>query len=154
MVLHGSKWKVALENDPPEYSYFPHACVQWKEKRIMDRTLWYTCENGGRRSGMRLSRIRGIVANYLASQVKDPRIDSHQHQKDSWHIWRHLRKDIVSSCNLCWLLIFLHGRSRIYCVASLQAGLVSRISPLHSTLLRAASNKGALFQILFKSICG
>ena len=29
------------------------------------------------------SRIRGVVANYLASQVRDPGIDSHQHLKDS-----------------------------------------------------------------------
>ena len=28
-----------------------------------------------------LSRIRGVVANYLASQTRDPGIDSHQHQK-------------------------------------------------------------------------
>ena len=28
-------------------------------------------------------RIRGVVANYLASQVRDPGIDSHQHLKDS-----------------------------------------------------------------------
>ena len=27
-------------------------------------------------------RIRGVVANYLASRARDPRIDSHQHQKD------------------------------------------------------------------------
>ena len=46
------------------------------------------------------SRIRGVVANYLASQVRDPGIDSHQHLKDSWHIWRHLRNDTVFSCNL------------------------------------------------------
>ena len=26
--------------------------------------------------------IRGVVANYLASQARDPGIDSHQHQKD------------------------------------------------------------------------
>ena len=45
---------------PPEYSYFPHACVQWKEERTMDRTLWYTCENGGR-GGMWLSRIRSWI---------------------------------------------------------------------------------------------
>ena len=44
-------------------------------------------------------------------------IDSHQHQNDSWHIWRHLRKDIVSSCDLFWWLIFLHGCSRTYRVA-------------------------------------
>ena len=47
-----------------------------------------------------LSRIRGVVANYLASQARDPGIDSHQHLKDSWHIWRHLRNDTVFSCNL------------------------------------------------------
>ena len=29
------------------------------------------------------NRIRGVVANYLASQARDPGIDSHQHQKDS-----------------------------------------------------------------------
>ena len=75
-----------------------------------------------------VSRIRGVVANYLASQVRDPGIDSHQHQKDSWHIWRHLRNDIVFSCNLCCLLIFLHGCSRTYRVASLRAGPVGRIS--------------------------
>ena len=75
-----------------------------------------------------MSRIRGVVANYLASQVRDPGIDSHQHQKDSWHIWRHLRNDTVFSCNLRCLLIFLHGRSRTYRVASLRAGPVGRIS--------------------------
>ena len=75
-----------------------------------------------------MSRIRGVVANYLASQVRDPGIDYHQHQKDSWHIWRHLRNDIVFSCNLRCLLIFLHGRSRTYRVASLCAGPVGRIS--------------------------
>ena len=37
-----------------------------------------------------LSRIRGVVANYLASQARDPGIDSNQHLEDSWHIWRHL----------------------------------------------------------------
>ena len=26
-----------------------------------------------------LSRIRGVVANYLASQARDPGIESHQH---------------------------------------------------------------------------
>ena len=25
---------------------------KWKEKRTKDRTLWYTCENGGRHRGM------------------------------------------------------------------------------------------------------
>ena len=73
-------------------------------------------------------RIRGVVANYLASQARDPGIDSHQHLKDSWHIWRHLRNDTVFSCNLRCLLIFLHGRSRTYRVASLRAGPVGRIS--------------------------
>ena len=53
---------------------------------------------------------------------------SHQHQKDSWHIWRHLRKDIVFSCNLHYRLIFLHGHSRTYREASLCAGPVGRIS--------------------------
>ena len=76
----------------------------------------------------KLSRIRGVVANYLASQARDLGIDSHQHQKDSWHIWRHLRSDTVFSCNLRCLLIFLHGRSRTYRVASLRAGPVGRIS--------------------------
>ena len=75
-----------------------------------------------------LSRIRGVVANYLASQARDPGIDSLQHLKDSWHIWRHLRNDTVFSCNLRCLLIFLHGRSRTYRVASLRAGPVGRIS--------------------------
>ena len=28
-----------------------------------------------------MSRIRGVVANYLASQARDPGIDSHQHLK-------------------------------------------------------------------------
>ena len=75
-----------------------------------------------------MSRVCGVVANYLASQARDPGIDSHQHQKDSWHIWRHLRSDTVFSCNLRCLLIFLHGRSRTYRVASLCAGPVGRIS--------------------------
>ena len=74
------------------------------------------------------SSIRGVVANYLASQVRDPGIDSHQHLKDSWHIWRHLREDTVFSCNLRCPLIFLHGCSRTYRVASLRAGPVDRIS--------------------------
>ena len=73
-------------------------------------------------------RIRGVVANYLASQARDPGIDSHQHLKDSWHIWRHLRRDTVFSCNLRCRLIFLHGCSRTYRVASLRAGPVGRIS--------------------------
>ena len=30
-----------------------------------------------------MSRIRGVVASYLASEARDPGIDSHQHQKDS-----------------------------------------------------------------------
>ena len=76
----------------------------------------------------KLSRIRGVVANYLASQARDPGIDSHQHLKDTWHIWRHLRNDIVFNCNLRCLLIFLHGRSRTYRVASRRAGPVGRIS--------------------------
>ena len=75
-----------------------------------------------------MSRIRGVVANYLASQVRDPGIDSHQHLKDSWHIWRHLRRDTVFSCNLRFRLIFLHGCSRTHCVASLRAVPVGRIS--------------------------
>ena len=79
-------------------------------------------------SNKMLSRIRGVVANYLASQARDSGIDSHQHLKDSWHIWRHLRNDTVFSCNLRCLLIFLHGRSRTYRVASLRAGPVGRIS--------------------------
>ena len=67
------------------------------------------------------------MANYLLSQARDPWISFHQHHKDSWHIWCHLRKDIVSSCNSrCWL-IFLYGHSRTYRVASLSAGLVGRI---------------------------
>ena len=33
-----------------------------------------------------LSHIRGVVANYFASQARDPGIDSHQHQNDSRHI--------------------------------------------------------------------
>ena len=41
---------------------------------------------------------------------------------------RHLRKDIVFSCNLRCRLIFLHGRSRTYRVASLHAGPVGLIS--------------------------
>ena len=78
----------------------------------------------------------------------DPRIDSHQHQKDSWQIpWRHLRKDtIVSSCNLRCRLIFLHSRSILYCVASLRAAagwwtvflLSSSPPPLSSPLLNRA----------------
>ena len=76
----------------------------------------------------RVSRIRGVVANYLASQVRDPGIDSHQHLKDLWHIWRHLRRDTVFSCNLRFRLIFLHGCSRTHCVASLRAVPVGRIS--------------------------
>ena len=74
-----------------------------------------------------MSCLRGVVANYLAAQARDPGINSHLHQNDSWHIWHHMRKDIVSSCNLrCWL-IFLYGRSRTYLVASLRAGPVGRI---------------------------
>ena len=75
-----------------------------------------------------LLRIRGVVANYFASQARDPGINSHQHRNDSWHIWPHLRKDTVFSCNLRCLLIFLHGCSRTYHVASLRAGPVGRIS--------------------------
>ena len=46
----------------------------------------------------------------------------------TYTIWRHPKKDILFSCNLrCWL-IFLHGRSRTYRVASLRAGPVARIS--------------------------
>ena len=30
-----------------------------------------------------MSRIRGAVANYLASQARETGIDSHQHPKDS-----------------------------------------------------------------------
>ena len=38
--------------------------------------------------------------------LKNFGINSHQHQKDSLHIWHHLRKDIVSSCNLrCQLIL-------------------------------------------------
>ena len=37
-------------------------------------------------------------------------------------------KDIVFSCNLRCQLIFLHGRSRTYRVATLRAGPVGRIS--------------------------
>ena len=37
-------------------------------------------------------------------------------------MWHHLRKDIVSSCNLRCLLILLYGRSRTYRVTSLCAG--------------------------------
>ena len=75
-----------------------------------------------------MSRILVVVASYRASQARDPGIDSHQHQRDSWHIWRHVRKDIAFNCNLRCLLIFLHGRSRTYLVASLRAGPVGRIS--------------------------
>ena len=78
--------------------------------------------------GMFMSRLRGVEVNYLASQARDPGIDSHQHLKDSWHIWRHLRNDTVFSCNLRCLLNSLHGRSRTYRVASLRAGPVGRIS--------------------------
>ena len=66
---------------------------------------------------LRLSRIRGVVVAI-----------SHQHQKDSWHIWRHLRKDTVFICNFRCRSIFLHGCSRTYRVASLRAGPVGRIS--------------------------
>ena len=75
-----------------------------------------------------MSRIRCVVDNYLTSQARGPGIDSHQHQTGSWHIWRHVRKDIVFSCNLRCRLIFLHFRSRTYRVASLRAGPVGRIS--------------------------
>ena len=75
-----------------------------------------------------MSRIHGVVANYLASQARDPGIDSHQHQKDSRHIWRHARKDIVFSWNLRCRLIFLHGSSRTYRIAGLRAGPGGRIS--------------------------
>ena len=54
-----------------------------------------------------MKRVRGVVANYLASPGKDPGINSHRNHKDSRHIWRHLTKDIVSSCNLRSRLIFL-----------------------------------------------
>ena len=77
---------------------------------------------------MILSGIHGVVADYLVSQVRDPRIDSHQQQKDSWHIWRHLRKDTVFSCNLRCQLIFLHGCFRTYRLGSLRAEPVGRIS--------------------------
>ena len=59
--------------------------------------------------------IRGVVANYLASQASDPGIDSHQHQKDSWHIWHHLRKEIAFSCNFCCLLIFAWSFLSLLC---------------------------------------
>ena len=32
---------------------------------------------------IKTSRIRGVVANYFASQARDPGIDSHPHQKDT-----------------------------------------------------------------------
>ena len=41
----------------------------------------------------RMSRIHGVVADYLASQTREP----HQHQKDSLHVRRYLRIDIVST---------------------------------------------------------
>ena len=75
-----------------------------------------------------MSRIRGVVANYLASQARDPGINSQLHLKDSRHIRRHLGKDIVFSCSLRGQLIFLHGRARTYREASLRAGPVGRIS--------------------------
>ena len=67
------------------------------------------------------------MANDIASQARDPEIDSHQHQKNPWNIWRHLMEYIMFSCNLCCRLIFLHGRSRTY-RTSLGAGPVGRIS--------------------------
>ena len=63
---------------------------------------------------------------YFASQVRDPRIDSHRHLKDSCHIWIHLRRDVVFRCILRCRLISLHGYSRPYRVAILRAESVGR----------------------------
>ena len=94
------------------------ACVLLKLLRAGPSVGPYFVWHGWCNFAIRISRIRGVVANYLATQGGgDPRIDSHQHQKDSRHIWRHLRRhlrtDTVFSCNLRCLLIFLHGRSPI-----------------------------------------
>ena len=68
-----------------------------------------------------MSRIRGVVANYLAFQARDPGISIPTSTKkihDS--IWHLVRKDIVFSCNLRYWWIFLHGCSQTYRVASLR----------------------------------
>ena len=55
-------------------------------RHIHSRTLRFECRYDGRLSLVWNDRsvvIRGVVANYLASQARDPGIDSHQHQKDS-----------------------------------------------------------------------
>ena len=49
----------------------------------------------------RLSRIRGVVANYLASQARDPGIDSHQHQKKIHDIYGAMRENILCLAAVC-----------------------------------------------------
>ena len=103
------------------------------------------------------SRIRGVVANYPASQARDPGIDSNQHLKNSWHIWRHLRNDTVFSCNLRYMLIFLHSCSRTYRVASLRAGLPYNQSTGYTKYGLPALGRWAVFRItctLIVNKCG
>ena len=69
-----------------------------------------------------------IVAHYHAlAQARDARINSHQHHEDSWHMC-HLKKNIVSSCNLCCWLIPLYSPPWTYGVAILSAGPMGHIS--------------------------
>ena len=39
--------------------------------------------------------VHSWCSDYLASQVREPGINSHRQQKYSRHIWCHLRKDIM-----------------------------------------------------------
>ena len=67
-----------------------------------------------------------------------------------------LRNDTTFSCNLRRKLIFLHGRSRTYRVASLRAGLVGRISYnlyfncKHVRYVTCDVNKRIYFLMLFR----
>ena len=76
---------------------------------MIENSTWCKC-----------GRCRASVVLWITispAKMRGPGIDSHQHRKDSWQIWRHLRKDILLSCKLRCRLIFLHGCSRTYRVA-------------------------------------
>ena len=67
---------------------------------------------------MYLSHIRGVVANYLASQAREPGINSHQHQKDSYGaIWEKILC-LATICTAGWFscMVVLEPTVQLACV--------------------------------------
>ena len=109
--------EVAVRRSAPPSPSFPprqvFASSASRASRSRPTSKKITDVAANRRRGDAAAAAAELRPHFEFSQARDPGIDFHQHQKDSRHIWRHLRKDIVFSCNLRCRLIFMCGMSLV-----------------------------------------